>query len=66
MSTLAAPVYLDYAATTPVDPEVAQAMAACLTASGVFGNPASSTHAYGREAAARVEAARVEVAALRS
>lgn len=64
MSTLAAPVYLDYAATTPVDPEVAQAMAACLTASGVFGNPASSTHAYGREAAARVEAARVEVAAL--
>ena len=64
MSAVAAPIYLDYAATTPVDPEVAQAMAACLTTAGVFGNPASSTHAYGREAAARVESARAEVAAL--
>ncbi|HVN98750.1 MAG TPA: aminotransferase class V-fold PLP-dependent enzyme [Steroidobacteraceae bacterium] len=56
-------IYLDYAATTPVDPLVAEAMAGCLTAEGVFGNPAS-THRYGREARARVEAARAQVAAL--
>lgn len=60
----AAPIYLDYAATTPVDPRVAAAMAECLTSAGVFGNAASNTHAYGREAAARIEAARAEVAAL--
>ncbi len=41
------PVYLDYAATTPVDPRVAAAMAQCLTLEGEFGNPASSSHAYG-------------------
>jgi cysteine desulfurase len=58
------PVYLDHAATTPVDPRVAAVMAECLTADGVFGNPSSSTHAYGREAQARVEAARGDVAAL--
>jgi cysteine desulfurase len=58
-----APIYLDYAATTPLDREVAQAMAECLTAEGDFGNP-SSTHAYGRAAAARVARARAEVAAL--
>lgn len=57
------PVYLDYAATTPVDPEVAAAMAECLTADGAFGNPASS-HAAGREARARVEAARTALAGL--
>lgn len=59
-----APVYLDYAATTPVDPRVAAEMAECLTADGVFGNPSSATHAYGREAHERVERARAEVAAL--
>jgi cysteine desulfurase len=59
-----APVYLDYAATTPVDPRVAAEMAECLTADGVFGNPSSATHAYGREARERVERARGEVAAL--
>jgi len=59
----AAPLYLDYAATTPVDPQVAAAMSECLTASGAFGNPAS-THAYGLQAAARVERARAQVAAL--
>jgi len=59
-----APVYLDYAATTPVDPRVAAAMAECLTPDGVFGNASSATHAYGREARVRVEAARVQVAAL--
>ncbi len=58
------PVYLDYAATTPVDPRVATAMAECLTADGVFGNPSSATHAYGREALQRVEAARAQVALL--
>ncbi|MGH8254190.1 MAG: cysteine desulfurase family protein, partial [Steroidobacteraceae bacterium] len=56
-------IYLDYAATTPVDPQVAARMAECLTADGVFGNPAS-THRYGREARALVEAARGQVAAL--
>jgi cysteine desulfurase len=57
------PVYLDYAATTPVDPQVAQAMSECLTACGDFGNPASR-HAFGAAAAARVERARAQVAAL--
>lgn len=59
----APPVYLDYAATTPVDPEVAEAMARCLTASGDFGN-ASSQHAYGAAAAARIAQARDAVARL--
>jgi len=54
-------VYLDYAATTPVDPRVAQAIGACLAAPA--GN-AYSTHAAGRAARERVEAARAEVAAL--
>jgi len=58
-----APVYLDYAATTPVDPRVAQAMSQCLTADGDFANP-SSTHAPGARAAARIEQARAQVAAL--
>jgi cysteine desulfurase len=59
----AAPLYLDYAATTPVDRAVAQAIAECLTAEGHFGNP-SSTHPYGRVAAARIARARAQVAAL--
>jgi cysteine desulfurase len=57
------PVYLDYAATTPVDPAVAQAMMQCLTAEGVFANP-SSSHAPGRAAAALIERARSQVASL--
>lgn len=57
------PVYLDYAATTPVDPRVAAAMAQCLTAEGEFGNPASASHAFGDAAAALVETARAQVAA---
>lgn len=60
---LRTPIYLDYAATTPVDARVARAMARCLTSDGVFANPAS-THAPGREARAHVEQARAEVAAL--
>src|SRR5207302_604685 len=59
----AVPRYLDYAATTPVDPAVAAAMSGCLTAGGDFANP-SSTHAPGMRAAARIEAARAQVAAL--
>jgi cysteine desulfurase len=57
------PIYLDYAATTPVDPAVAQAMSECLTADGDFANP-SSAHALGRAAATRIAHARTQVAAL--
>lgn len=55
------PIYLDYNATTPPDPEVAEAMLPYLTTH--FGNP-SSSHAYGAEARAAVEGARRQVAAL--
>ena len=58
------PVYLDYAATTPVDPRVAEEMAGYLTLDGVFGNPASRTHAYGWQAEAAGETARRQVAEL--
>jgi cysteine desulfurase len=54
-------VYLDHNATTPVDPEVWEAMQPCLR--GIFGNP-SSQHRYGREARAAVEQAREQVAGL--
>ena len=57
-------VYLDYAATTPVDPAVVQAMGECLGVEGDFGNPASATHPYGTRAAARIERARAQVSAL--
>ena len=57
-------VYLDYAATTPVDPAVAAAMATCLTIDGDFGNASSATHVFGYRAAVRVETARAQVAAL--
>jgi cysteine desulfurase len=56
-------VYLDYAATTPVAPLVVARMAECLDRDGVFGNPGSSSHAYGEAALERVEAARAQVAA---
>ena len=56
------PVYLDYSATTPVDPRVAAKMIPWLTEH--FGNPASRSHAYGWEAEKAVEDAREEVAAL--
>lgn len=64
VSTSKRPIYLDYAATTPVDPVVAERMAQCLTAEGDFGNPASRQHAYGRAAAEVLEQARTEVATL--
>ncbi len=55
-------VYLDHAATTPVDPRVAAAMARCLTAAGDFGNSGSTSHDYGDAAATLVENARAQVA----
>lgn len=58
------PVYLDNAATTPVDPRVARAMAGCLTADGIFANPASRSHIYGWQAEEQVELARRHVAEL--
>lgn len=58
------PVYMDYAATTPVDPVVAEEMCKYLTFDGVFGNPASRSHAYGWQAEAAVEGARRQVANL--
>ena len=55
-------VYLDYAATTPVAPEVAAVMAGFLTADGVFGNPSSATHRFGHAALNAVEEARDHLA----
>ena len=64
MSELKLPIYLDYSATTPADERVAECMARHLTRDGVFGNPASRSHAFGWAAEQAVEAARAEVAAL--
>ncbi len=58
------PIYLDYSATTPVDPRVAKEMCQYLTSDGVFGNPASRSHAFGWQAEEAVEQARADVAAL--
>ena len=58
------PIYLDYAATTPVDPRVADKMMQCLTAEGNFGNPASRSHFFGWKAEEAVEDARRQVADL--
>ena len=60
--TVKTPVYLDYAATTPVDKRVAEKMIPYLTET--FGNPASSSHAFGWTAEEAVEKARADIAAL--
>ncbi len=63
-SILNIPIYLDYSATTPVDPRVAKKMSECLTMEGVFGNPASRSHTFGWESEKLVEQARKNVASL--
>ncbi|MCL7941899.1 IscS subfamily cysteine desulfurase [Halomonas sp. ATCH28] len=61
---MSAPVYLDYAATTPVDPRVAEVMSRYLTLDGIFANPASRSHMLGWQAEQAVESARRQVADL--
>jgi len=58
------PIFLDHASTTPIDPTVATAMSEVLTGALGIGNASSDTHAYGRDAASAIEAARADVAAL--
>jgi cysteine desulfurase len=58
------PIYMDYSATTPVDPRVAEKMCQYLTPDGMFGNPASRSHKFGWDADDAVEQARSDVAAL--
>ncbi|MFJ2484224.1 aminotransferase class V-fold PLP-dependent enzyme, partial [Pseudomonas sp. NPDC087598] len=58
------PIYLDYSATTPVDPRVAQKMSECLLVDGNFGNPASRSHVFGWKAEESVEISRLQVAYL--
>jgi cysteine desulfurase len=58
------PVYLDYAATTPVDAGVVEVMSRCLSMDGIFANPASRSHLYGWQAEEQVELARRNVADL--
>jgi len=58
------PIYLDYSATTPVDPRVAEKMCDCLTLDGTFGNPASRSHDFGWNAEKLVDQARADIAAL--
>ena len=58
------PIYLDYAATAPVDARVAEKMVQCLTTEGNFGNAASRSHVFGWKAEEAVEHARSQVAEL--
>ena len=58
------PIYLDYMATTPVDPQVVAVMQACLDIDGTFGNPATTTHEYGYVANEAIQHARAQVASL--
>ena len=57
-------IYLDYAATTPILPEISQAMIRCLSVDGDFGNPASQSHHYGWDAAKHITISRQHVANL--
>jgi len=58
------PIYLDYAATTPADPRVADKMMQYLTMDGEFGNPASRSHQFGWKAEEAVDIARNQIADL--
>ncbi|ENM5743060.1 IscS subfamily cysteine desulfurase [Vibrio metoecus] len=58
------PIYLDYSATCPVDPRVAEKMVQCMTMDGIFGNPASRSHRYGWQAEEAVDTAREQIAEL--
>lgn len=61
-ATLHSAIYLDYQATTPVDPRVLESMLPFFTK--IFGNPHSTTHAYGKQASQAVESARAKIAAV--
>ncbi|AIL69797.1 IscS subfamily cysteine desulfurase [Vibrio vulnificus] len=58
------PIYLDYSATCPVDPRVAEKMVQYMTMDGTFGNPASRSHRYGWQAEEAVDTAREQIAEL--
>jgi cysteine desulfurase len=64
VSDIKLPIYLDYSATTPIDPRVATKMSECLTIEGNFGNPASRSHEFGWVAEKAVDLARQQVADL--
>lgn len=64
MATTSLPVYLDYAAATPVDGRVIKEMISCLSLEGTFANSAARDHVYGWQAADKVETARGQVAEL--
>ena len=57
------PIYLDYMATTPIDPRVIEKMLGYMGKEGIFGNPASTTHIYGQQAQIAIEQAREQIAA---
>lgn len=64
MTATKRPIYLDYAATTPVDPRVVTVMQQYLTQDGIFGNPSSSFHRFGWEADEAIQTAAAQAASL--